>query len=396
MSGDRSDLGVTDFDPLEDELAALTDDWTNAVVIRSYHPSDRGWDDYQDEAWLFEEHRYALSVAREGRALTATYRRTHDTGDGHRTTIVRTYESQREAEAVALFEEDAAGLASEDGYLPIDRSWDEGEWSTGQKLMNFFLLFGLLSFLVKPTGRLTVSFANSSAAAERAPHAATPRTAGQVPGRLADPSKPPLRTTTDAVAFCTNCGTPRPLKGLFCGRCGKPLTASLGRGDGASGWVENDWADEDEEDESEEVEQDAPRLIDWGASIILIGGALTVLGSFLPWITATVAFAGTITRSGLDGGGDGLITIIVGIVASLLGVALVARTGNSLLLQAGAVICAAIVGLVAGIDINSVNDRLQQLSHTNSTGSVGVGLIVTALAAALMVVGAVVSTRTAT
>jgi integrase len=48
-----------------------------------------------------------------------------------------------------------------------------------------------------------------------------------------------------------------------------------------------------------------------------VGGALAVVGSFLPWITATAAFLGTITRSGLDGRGDGMVTLVGGLVAVL-------------------------------------------------------------------------------
>jgi hypothetical protein len=34
-----------------------------------------------------------------------------------------------------------------------------------------------------------------------------------------------------------------------------------------------------------------------------------VVGAFLPWFTATFPLAGSISRSGLDGGGDGKIAL---------------------------------------------------------------------------------------
>src|SRR5687767_2421273 len=54
--------------------------------------------------------------------------------------------------------------------------------------------------------------------------------------------------------------------------------------------------------------------------IILAAGLLMVLGAFLPWVSATAAFIGTISRSGLDQGGDGVLTLILGGLTALLGV----------------------------------------------------------------------------
>jgi len=122
---------------------------------------------------------------------------------------------------------------------------------------------------------------------------------------------------------------------------------------------------------------------------VLIAGALAVLGSFLPWITATAAFVGTLSRNGFDGGGDGIFTAALGIVIALLGIALLARSGRARTARIGAAVCAIVLGWVAATDIGSVNDRLKGLDSAVS-GSVGTGLIVIAFAAALTVIGAVV------
>ncbi len=126
----------------------------------------------------------------------------------------------------------------------------------------------------------------------------------------------------------------------------------------------------------------------WSGAVILIGGALAALGSFLPWITATAAFVGTINRNGLDGGGDGLITIALGIVIILLGVALLARSGNPRTARIGAAICGLALGWVAVADINSINERIRSLNSTLAAASVGMGIIVIAFAAVLVLVGA--------
>jgi hypothetical protein len=56
-----------------------------------------------------------------------------------------------------------------------------------------------------------------------------------------------------------------------------------------------------------------------GATMALLGGVLIVLGSFLPWLTATAPLVGTISRNGMEGG-DGIITLILGVVTILIGV----------------------------------------------------------------------------
>src|SRR5205823_1570587 len=56
-----------------------------------------------------------------------------------------------------------------------------------------------------------------------------------------------------------------------------------------------------------------------GVVVVLLGALGLAVGSFLPWLTATAPFVGTISRSGLDGGGDGILTLIAGIVVGLLG-----------------------------------------------------------------------------
>src|SRR5205823_5619316 len=44
-----------------------------------------------------------------------------------------------------------------------------------------------------------------------------------------------------------------------------------------------------------------------GVFVVLLGAVGLGVGSFLPWLTATVPFVGTISRSGLDGGGECLL-----------------------------------------------------------------------------------------
>jgi len=47
-----------------------------------------------------------------------------------------------------------------------------------------------------------------------------------------------------------------------------------------------------------------------------VGGLLVAAGSFLPWVTVSGLLS--ISRSGIDGGGDGLFTLTLGIVLALV------------------------------------------------------------------------------
>lgn len=132
------------------------------------------------------------------------------------------------------------------------------------------------------------------------------------------------------------------------------------------------------------------------ALVILAGGALGVVGSFLPWITATVALAGTIERNGIDGGGDGIFTLIAGGLVILAGIARLAGSGSvnatRLLSVVGG---AAMVGL-AVIDYGSVADRVAEINGDYAVASVGTGIYVVGLGGILAMVGGLLSGRSAT
>jgi hypothetical protein len=137
----------------------------------------------------------------------------------------------------------------------------------------------------------------------------------------------------------------------------------------------------------------SPKPIVWAGAIIIAGGALAILGSFLPWVTATAAFVGTIGRNGIDGGGDGMFTIIAGIIAALCGIALLARSGRAIVARVGALICAAGLGYIFIIDLGNVNERISSIDTDFATASVGAGLYVVGLAAVLLVAGGLFGIR---
>jgi hypothetical protein len=137
-----------------------------------------------------------------------------------------------------------------------------------------------------------------------------------------------------------------------------------------------------------------------GAVLTGFGGLLMIFGSFLPWLTVTAPLIGTISRSGLDGGGDGVITLALGIVTVLIGMArLMAATMPTLLYRASI-----ITGLVAGataIYANSqVQDRIAQAKDAAGefagllVANTGAGLWTLGIGAALAIIGGMVTRKT--
>ena len=62
------------------------------------------------------------------------------------------------------------------------------------------------------------------------------------------------------------------------------------------------------------------------SGLLMLGGAaLVVVGSFLPWITATAPFVGTVSRSLMDGGSDGVILDTLAGVVLFMGLAMTLR-----------------------------------------------------------------------
>jgi hypothetical protein len=183
-----------------------------------------------------------------------------------------------------------------------------------------------------------------------------------------------------SARFCPSCGSPVSA-GRFCANCGADLSGAP--------------PDASPTHDASAVPQAVTRTVDWAGVVILVAGALAIVGTFLPWITVTAAFIGTIGRNGLDGGGDGIFTIILGLLIALMGVAILAESGSRNSARLGAVVLAVILLGIAALDIGGVNDRLKSLGSNAAIGSVGTGLIAIALAGVLAIIGSVLPGRAA-
>ena len=124
------------------------------------------------------------------------------------------------------------------------------------------------------------------------------------------------------------------------------------------------------------------------ALITGIGAAAVAIGCFLPWVEASAPFVGTITRSGVDGGGDGVI--FLGLAAVLAGVAYKAWTGEPgrrSQVLAGLLIVA--LGAMALFEVNDTSSRLKAAQDASDliTPSYGSGLVLIAAGIVAAVVG---------
>ncbi|NOX24281.1 MAG: zinc ribbon domain-containing protein [Actinobacteria bacterium] len=120
--------------------------------------------------------------------------------------------------------------------------------------------------------------------------------------------------------------------------------------------------------------------------ITIVSGFLVTAGSLLPWRTATLAFLGTVNISGTEG--DGMITLVLGIVI-MLGGAVVVSQGSSTI---GALTALAAGGLALWITYVSFQSTLTVVELVNSGGtgraSVGLGLWLVAIGSTGSIVGA--------
>jgi hypothetical protein len=131
-----------------------------------------------------------------------------------------------------------------------------------------------------------------------------------------------------------------------------------------------------------------------GATMTLLGGVLIILGSFLPWLTATAPLVGTMSRNGMEGG-DGVITLILGVITILIGVTQLTATNLPTLLQRSPIVTGVITGIVAIINYSSVQQRIADVREESEliAASVGAGIWTLFVGAVLAIVGGVLVLR---
>jgi len=170
----------------------------------------------------------------------------------------------------------------------------------------------------------------------------------------------------------------------------------------------------------EPIEASPPTASPVAAVLTVLGGLLVILGSFLTWFSVTAdasALGGgsaTIDVKGMDG--DGTITLIAGIVLVILGVVMfVMRGRNMTAVSIIALLGGVVAALVAIYDIttakSNASDSVAQTIASQSGGqvsvdqarqvlqlvhfdiSVGIGVILVAVAGVVGAIGGVLGIR---
>jgi len=134
-----------------------------------------------------------------------------------------------------------------------------------------------------------------------------------------------------------------------------------------------------------------PRVV-WPTrtKVVVLGGAvLLVLGSVLPWAKLEVssgAFSISDTKNGLDG--DGVLTLILAVIAILIFLLVKNRKVTGWLVTVAGFLAGAIA-IYDIVDVKGAFDNLDVPSSINADATVGVGLWIAAVAAVVLFVGGV-------
>lgn len=117
----------------------------------------------------------------------------------------------------------------------------------------------------------------------------------------------------------------------------------------------------------------SPKARGLGAGIIA-AGALMIVGTFLPWTSAQFGF-NSADFNGFDSG-DGIWTLIFGVITVLIGLSILTSFVMPPLVQRSSIITGLAAAIFAGYDLNNASSRVDQASQASKlfTASVGPGL----------------------
>lgn len=129
----------------------------------------------------------------------------------------------------------------------------------------------------------------------------------------------------------------------------------------------------------------AAKTFDSLALITLFGGALTALGSFMPWVNISAPFV-SLTKSGMEA--DGRITLILGLISIGIGIARLA-TRTPVAVQLIPVLPGLFTTLIASLDLADTQARMASIPHlgTYVYASVGGGMYAVLIGGILTLVG---------
>ncbi len=122
------------------------------------------------------------------------------------------------------------------------------------------------------------------------------------------------------------------------------------------------------------------------ALITIAPGAMLVIGSLLPWTTATFASIGTVTRSGLAG--FGIVTLILGLIVVAGGLGMLTERRSSIA-RIVAVTTAVAAAYVASVSFTTAQALVESVNLDEfAVASIGIGLLLVVVGAIGSVIGA--------
>lgn len=119
------------------------------------------------------------------------------------------------------------------------------------------------------------------------------------------------------------------------------------------------------------------------AILAIVGGAMMVIGSFMPWLSARTGL-GSISVAGTDG--DGVFTLLLGGAAALIALVHLDRPIAGFL-RGGIVLAGAIGVVVAVVDYTAASERISGIDSAAVAASVGAGLYIVGLGAVATALG---------
>lgn len=142
---------------------------------------------------------------------------------------------------------------------------------------------------------------------------------------------------------------------------------------------------------SSPVESVAPTPRSLAQNVLIVSLLAALVGSFLPWFTASTPFFGTLTAGGMDG--DGKVTAVL----SGLGLALVLIGLNKRRnFWLGPMVLSLLVVFVAGYNVNDAIEADSEIGLGFASFDVAYGLWIVLVAAAVGTVSAFFSRRKTT
>jgi hypothetical protein len=125
--------------------------------------------------------------------------------------------------------------------------------------------------------------------------------------------------------------------------------------------------------------------------VAMVGALGLIVGALLPWVEARAGII-SVDKAGIDG--DGIITLVIGVIALIVTFAFTTVAGAR---RAVVVAAGAIAAIVALYDLLDVQQQANELAHHAATvpvdAGVGIGLWVTAAAAVVLLAGGLMLRR---